>query len=87
MRAGEVVHRRLGDTVVVVHLATDQIYELNLSAARIWELATQGLMPSEICEQLRHEFDGFEASIDADISKAILWMCTEGLLKRDDLSD
>jgi hypothetical protein len=87
MQPGNFVHRRLGDTVVVVDLASDRIYELNPSAARIWELATAGLMPSEICRRLRREFDGTEASIGADIIEAISWMCTEGLLKQDDLRD
>ncbi len=87
MQPGNVVHRRLGDTVVLVDLASDRIYELNWSAARIWELATAGLMPSEICHRLRREFEGAEASIQADITEAISWMCREGLLSQDELRD
>jgi hypothetical protein len=37
-----VVSRRVGDGTVLVHLATNGIFELNETGARIWELLTEG---------------------------------------------
>ncbi len=38
----DVTARRLGENIVLVHLGTDRIYELNPTAARIWELIQTG---------------------------------------------
>src|SRR5829696_3032146 len=38
----DVSWRRLGDEVVIVHLKTNQIYRLNRTAARFWELVAEG---------------------------------------------
>ena len=53
----DVVTRRLGDEVVLIHLRTNQIYELNRTAARIWELISAGATRPQIEQWLEEEFD------------------------------
>lgn len=57
----QVICRPLGDGGVLVHLETNQIYELNTTGYRIWELLGAGLDPAAIREQLHQEF-----SVDGD---------------------
>ena len=53
----EVVLQRLGDSMVLVNLATDRIVELNETAASLFELISDGLDESEIEARLAEEFD------------------------------
>jgi hypothetical protein len=55
-RSPQTVVQRVGDVLVVVHLRTDEIYELNGTAARIWELVCEGRSPADIERQLVREF-------------------------------
>ena len=46
----------MGDQVVLVHLGTDRIFELNSSAARIWDLLVEGRNQQQIEQSLCEEF-------------------------------
>lgn len=48
---------RVGDAIVLVHLKTDQIYSLNRTAARIWELLCADCDRAEMERRLLGEFD------------------------------
>lgn len=52
----DVVHRRVGDDVVLVHLKTNQIYALNETGARFWELFAEGRDRAAIDEAMLAEF-------------------------------
>ena len=49
--------RQLGHGAVLIHLETNQIYELNVTGRRIWELLGEGLDARDIPERIRLEFD------------------------------
>jgi len=53
----DVVWRRLDDDVVLVQLRTNRIYSLNTTAARAWELLSEGLGRSEVERSLLEEYD------------------------------
>jgi hypothetical protein len=53
----DVVHRRVGDDVVLVHLRTNQIFALNETGARFWELFADGHSRESIETTLLAEFD------------------------------
>lgn len=53
----DIVSRRMGEEMVVVHLRTNQIHTLNPTAARVWELLEAGQDMAEIRRSLLQEFD------------------------------
>lgn len=53
----DVVAQRVGDQVVVVHLQTNRIFDLNRTASRFWDLACSGLPCPAIYETMLDEFD------------------------------
>jgi hypothetical protein len=53
----DVVWRRLDDDVVLVQLRTNRIYSLSTTAARAWELLSEGLGRSEVERSLLEEYD------------------------------
>jgi len=52
----DVLYKRLGEEMVLFHLTTDRFYELNGTAARFWELLSEGHPMSEVSEQMMTEF-------------------------------
>jgi len=61
----EVVTRPLGDVLVIVSLRTNQIYELNATGSRIWEMCAAGRSRDEVVATLASEFDKDPAEIAA----------------------
>ena len=64
MRAdSDVVAQRLGDEVVVVHLRTNQIFILNRTGARFWELIESGSDLDSVREKMLAEFEVEESQL------------------------
>jgi hypothetical protein len=53
----DAVANRMGDQTVLVHVGTGRIFELNQSAARVWDLLSSGHGRNEIQKMLLEEFD------------------------------
>lgn len=52
----DVLFKRLGDEIVLFHLGSDRFYELNGTAARFWELLSEGHDDAEIRRRMLDEF-------------------------------
>jgi hypothetical protein len=55
-RSDGVVAREMGGSAVLIHLASNRIYELNSTGARIWSMLDLPRRRDEICVQLQQEF-------------------------------
>ena len=77
--SSDVVYNRVGDQGVLVHMRTNQIYELNRTGARFWELLDAGHDLAEIQLRMLQEFDVAEADLAAEIEAQL------ALLKSEDL--
>ena len=62
---------RVGDEIVLVHTVTDQIYVLNRTGARVWELLCDELDRTEIESRLANEFDVAQADLAAEVGGLI----------------
>lgn len=76
----DVVAKRLEDELVVVHLGTNQIYSLNSSAARLWELLESGFGLAEAKEQLIEEFDVSMEQLEEDVSATLTLLVQNQLI-------
>jgi len=78
----DVVFRRLDDGGVLVDLSTNQIFELNHTAARTWELlAGRETLPG-IADQLAAEFDVDANTAAEQVDNLLHDLESEGLLER-----
>ena len=77
----DVAFRRVGDEVVLVHLGTNQIYALNETGARFWELLTEGRTRAEILGALTAEFDATEAQADAGVTALLIELARVGMVE------
>lgn len=71
---------RVGDEIVLVDLKTDQIYSLNRTAARIWELICADCDRAEIERRMLEEFDVTPAELAEAIDGLVASMTQGGLL-------
>lgn len=76
----DAVLRRVGDGAVLVHLGSGHVYELNETAARAWELASEGRTQSAIVTALASEFAASAGVILADVQELFDFLDTRGLM-------
>jgi hypothetical protein len=77
------VVKRLGDEVVLVQLQTNDIYTLNRTGARLWELLEQDHDLERAQGQLLAEFDVEEGQLRGEVRTIVDELMTKGLLERD----
>ena len=83
--APEVVSRRLGESVVLVNLADDAVYELNRTGARTIELIESGSTFGQIVEQLVAEFSAEPVAVETDVIRLVGELVAAGLLTPRDV--
>ena len=71
----------MGDSIVLVHLPTNRIFELNETGARIWELIRDGVDETHLTDRLTEEFEIDEARAGAEVADLIDRLRREGLLQ------
>lgn len=76
----DVAFRRVGEEVVLVNLVTNEIFALNETGARFWELLAEGHTRAEIVATLAVEFDVGEAQVDAEATALIEQLGKAGML-------
>jgi len=76
---------RVGDEIVLVHTGTDQIFALNRTGARVWELLCDQLDLAEIESRLAAEYESSPAELASHVRELIASLLGERLI--DALSD
>ena len=76
----DAVANRMGDQIVVVHVGTDRIFELNPTAARIWDLLSEGHDPIEIQRIVSQEFDVPAALASREIEDLLNSLVAENII-------
>ena len=76
----DVVSRRVGDAVVLISLATNRIYELNVTGARLWELMSSESSADNMIAQLVREFDVTPDAAKAEFEALMTQLRKEGLI-------
>jgi len=62
---------RVGDEIVLVHTRTDQIYVLNPTGARVWELLCADCDRAEIERRMVEEFEVTPAELTGQVGELI----------------
>jgi hypothetical protein len=77
----DVVARRVQDEILLVQLGRSQVYSLNRTGARLWELIAEGCSPRQASERMLEEFDVPEAELRAEIDSFLALLLREKLLR------
>jgi len=76
----DVEFRRLGEQMVLVHLDTNQVYELNNTGARVWELMGAGANEDEILDRLTANFEVGPEQLRQDVEALLQELKSAGLI-------
>lgn len=77
----DVAFQRLEDEIVLVHLKTNQIFALNVTGARFWELLAEGKPRAEIETTMLSEFDVTREQLNAEIARLLDALAAERLVR------
>ena len=75
----DVLVRRVGEESVLVHMGRNEIFALNPTGTRLWELLSEGCSRSEAVDRLSTEFDASEETIDHEADRFLALLQREGL--------
>jgi hypothetical protein len=76
----DVVSRRVEDLVVIVHLRTDRIYELNRTGGRLWELLEEGSTYGEALRALQDEFEVDREKVEREAENFVDMLVSEDVV-------
>ncbi len=79
-RADHVVARRIGDAGILVNLRTNEIFELNDTAMRVWELLGECADGRRLREQILTEFDVSLEVASRDIAQSLERFVAQGVV-------
>ena len=75
----DVLMRQVGEEAVLVHMGRNEIFALNATGARLWELLSEGRSRPEAVDQLNAEFDAGEEKIASEVDRFVALLEREGL--------
>jgi hypothetical protein len=78
----DVVSRRVGGEVVLVHLERDKMYSLNATGARAWELLNDGQDLASVEATLADEFGVDRAEVRSELESLVTALEQEQLLEK-----
>ena len=78
----DVVSQRIGSEIVLIHLRTNRIYEMNRTSARVWELLVGRHDVESIRAAMRAEFDVSEAELTREMDAFFRMLVEEKLASR-----
>jgi hypothetical protein len=76
----DVICRDLGDAGVLIHLGTNQIFELNVTGYRVWQLLQEGLDRDGIESALLREFAVDPEQLRREISELLTGLAAKDLI-------
>jgi hypothetical protein len=79
----DVMAQRLGESMVLVNLASDRILELNETAAQLYEMVDLGLERAEMEARLTAEYEVEPQAVGAEIDALLLLLTEEQMVSAD----
>ena len=78
-----VVSELAGDHMVLIHMDTNKIFELNRTGARVWELLQDGEDSEGIVRRMLEEFDVQDDHLRDEVRAVLERLEGEKLVRRD----
>ena len=76
----EVICRELGEAAVLIHLRTNEIFELNPTGYRIWQLLQEGLDRAGIEGRMQQEFAVGQDQLRREIGDLLTALAAKDLI-------
>ena len=82
-RDPNVLAKRIDDEIVLVNLETNRIYELNRTAASLWDALAASPTQAELEEHLGQEFEVEPEELAREIDKLLAQLTAERLIRTE----
>lgn len=79
-----VVSRRVGEETVLVQLERNEVFALNATGGRFWELLSSGSSRAEAIETMLAEFEVTRAELESEVDSLVDELAAKGLVHRDE---
>ena len=76
----DVIAKRLDQASVLVHIQTSQIFELNATGTKVWEMLGEGLAVDRIVQHLVEEFEVGQSQAAEEVNALLVRLHGDGLL-------
>ena len=76
----DTVYNILDDQSVLINVRTNELYELNRTGTRFWELLSAGHSRAQIRQLMLQEFDVDEVVLDREIDSLVASLQDAGLI-------
>jgi hypothetical protein len=76
----DVICRGLGDSAVLLHLTTNEIFELNATGYRIWQMLGEGLGREEMRSRLMREFNVAREQVEGELDELLAQLSARQLV-------
>jgi hypothetical protein len=80
----DVVGRRVDDELVLVQLRSNQVYSVNRTGARLWELIAEGCSPADALERMLQEFDVPGPELRSEVAGFVELLVREDLVTSEE---
>jgi hypothetical protein len=81
--SSDTVYNTLDEQSVLINVRTNELYELNRTGTRFWELLSAGHNRGQIQQLMLQEFDVDEAVLDREINALLASLQDAGLIVND----
>ncbi len=81
--SNQVIFQKLDQNLILIHTQTNQIFDLNETGARLWELLSNGYSVSQARSALLNEFEVSETQLDEEMAQTVDLFVKEKLLVRN----
>ena len=78
-----VLAKRVDDEIVLVNMETNRIYELNRTAASLWDLLGPGATPAELSERMAEDFDIEKERLESEVDQVLKQLAAERLIRSE----
>ena len=78
-----VLAKRVDDGIVLVHLESNRVYELNSTAAFLWDALADGSTAAELEQRLALEFDVETEQLAREVAELLGQLTSERLIRTE----
>jgi hypothetical protein len=79
-----VLSRKVGEETVLVQLDRNEVFALNVTGARFWELLSSGSSRAEAVDTMLIEFEVTRPELESEVESLVDELVAKGLVFRDD---
>lgn len=76
----DVISRQVGNSLMIIHMITNEVWQLDTTARSIWQLTQKARSSAQICEKLTEAYQVSTDEIEDDVNSILAMLVDETIL-------